>query len=79
MNGNRASEANRFQMGSLQEETPFMKTKMARVEELTESLFLPTMICDAKEQLIRLKFELHKVAKWKMHIKGFEILITPLC
>ncbi|KAF7902492.1 hypothetical protein EAF00_002395 [Botryotinia globosa] len=55
MNGNRASETNRFQTGSLQEETPFMKTRMARVEELTESLFLPTMICDAKEQLLKLK------------------------
>ncbi|KAF7888488.1 uncharacterized protein EAF02_003029 [Botrytis sinoallii] len=55
MNGNRAPVANRFQKGSLQEETPFMKTKMARVEELTESLFLPTLISDAKEQLVKLR------------------------
>ncbi|KAF5868585.1 putative serine threonine-protein kinase chk2 protein [Botrytis fragariae] len=55
MNGNRAPVADQFRTGSLQEETSFMKTKMARVGELTESLFLPNMISDAKEQLMKLR------------------------
>ncbi|TGO83324.1 hypothetical protein BPOR_0664g00070 [Botrytis porri] len=57
MNGNRAPAVNRFRKGSLQEETPLMKKKMARVEELTESLYPPTMISDAKEQLLKLRKE----------------------
>ncbi|KAF7961037.1 hypothetical protein EAE96_000705 [Botrytis aclada] len=55
MNENRAPVTNRFQTGSLKEETPFMKTKMARVEELTENLFFPTMISDTEAQLMKLR------------------------
>ncbi|TGO38762.1 hypothetical protein BHYA_0068g00420 [Botrytis hyacinthi] len=53
MDGNRAPVADQFRTGSLQEETPFMKTKVARVEELTESPFLPNTIKDAEEQLMK--------------------------
>ncbi|KAF7953792.1 uncharacterized protein EAE97_001191 [Botrytis byssoidea] len=53
MNGNRAPVTDQSRTGSLQEETPFMKTKIARVEELTESPFLPNTIKDAEEQLIQ--------------------------